>query len=120
MCFILMYSVLNILSQYTYFYISKNITSYTFLLVSNIVESLQWILNEFFSKKCTPVANDSTLPQLLETPNETLSSLEIIANDIGNIIKALNVNKAHGHDEISIRMLKLCESAICEPLYLIF
>ena len=30
------------------------------------------------------------------------------------------MNKAHGHDEISIKMLKLCESAITEPLYLIF
>ena len=36
------------------------------------------------------------------------------------MMKALNVNKAHGHDEISIRTLKLCESAITEPLYLIF
>ena len=35
-------------------------------------------------------------------------------------MKALNVNKVHGHDEISIRMLKLCESAITKPLYLIF
>ena len=30
------------------------------------------------------------------------------------------MNKAHGHDEISIRLLKLCESAITELLYLIF
>ena len=67
-----------------------------------------------------PVANDSRLPILLETPNETLSSLEIIASDIGKIIKALKVNKAHAHNEISIRMLKLCESAVTEPLYLIF
>ena len=73
-----------------------------------------------FGKQCTPVANDSTLPTLLETPNETLSSLEIIASDIGKIIKVLKVNKDYGHDEISIRMLKLCESAITEPLYLIF
>ena len=78
------------------------------------------LFNEFFCKQCTPVANDSTLPTLLETPNETLSSLEIIASDIGKIIKALKVNKAHGHDEISIRMFKLCESVITEPLYLIF
>ena len=77
------------------------------------------LLNEFLCKQCTPVANDSTLPILLETPNETLSSLEIIASDIGKIIKAQKVNKAHGRDEISIRMLKLCESAITEPLYLI-
>ena len=78
------------------------------------------LFNEFFCKQCTPVANDSTLPTLLETPNETLSSLEIIASDIGKIVKALKVNKAYGHDEISIRMLKLCESTITEPLYLIF
>ena len=44
-CFISMYSVLNTLSEYTYFYISKNMTSYTFLLVLKIVESLQCILN---------------------------------------------------------------------------
>ena len=58
------------------------------------------LLNEFFCKQCTPVANDSTLPPLLETPNETLSSLEIIASDIGKIIKTLNVNKGHGHNEV--------------------
>ena len=77
------------------------------------------LFNEFFCKQFTSVANDSTLPTLLETPNETLSILEIVAS-IGKIIKALKVNKAHAHDEISIRMLKLCESAITEPLYLIF
>ena len=38
-----MYSVLNTLSD-TYFYNSENITSYTFLLVSKIAESLQFIL----------------------------------------------------------------------------
>ena len=71
----------------------------------------------FFCKQCTPVANDSTLT-LFETPNETLSSLKIIASHMRKIIKALKVNKAHGHGEI--RMLKLCESTITETLYLIF
>ena len=78
------------------------------------------LFNEFFCKQCTPVANDSTLPTLLENPNETLFSLEIIASDIRKIIKVLKVNKAHGYNEIFIRMLKLCESAITELLYLIF
>ena len=41
MCFISMYNALNTPSEYTYFYISKDITSYTFLLVFKIVESLQ-------------------------------------------------------------------------------
>ena len=36
---------MNTLSEYTYFYIHKNITSYTFLLIFKIVERLQSILN---------------------------------------------------------------------------
>ena len=40
-----MYNVMNTLSEYTYFYISKNITSCTFLLVFKIVENLQCIVN---------------------------------------------------------------------------
>ena len=43
-CFISMYCVLTALSEYTYFFISKNITLYTFLLVFKIVESLQCII----------------------------------------------------------------------------
>ena len=35
-----MYGVLNTLSEYKYFYMSKNITSYTFYLAFKIVESL--------------------------------------------------------------------------------
>ena len=46
--FISMYSVLNQLSEYIYFYISKSITSYTFLLAFKIVESLQCILKKQF------------------------------------------------------------------------
>ena len=32
----------------------------------------------------------------------------------------LNVNKAHGHDDISINMLKICDTSIVKPLRLIF
>ena len=35
-------SVSNKLSEYTYFYISKNVTSYTFLLVFKIDGSVRW------------------------------------------------------------------------------
>ena len=42
-----MYNALNTLSEYTYFYISKNIAALTslLLLVFKIVESLQCIIN---------------------------------------------------------------------------
>ena len=42
-----MYSVLNTLSECKYFYISKNITSFVFLLVFKTAESLKCILNWF-------------------------------------------------------------------------
>ena len=35
---------------------------------------------------------------------------------IYQIIKNLHPNKAHGHDMISIRMIKLCGISICKPL----
>ena len=31
------------------------------------------------------------------------------------IHKALDVNKVHGHDEVSVRMLKLCNKSIAKP-----
>ena len=36
------------------------------------------------------------------------------------LIQGLNSNKAHGHDGISIRMLKLCGLSIIKPLSLLF
>ena len=41
-------------------------------------------------------------------------------DDIPKILENLDVNKAHGHDKISIRMLQLCGNSICKPLELIF
>ena len=49
LCFISMYSVLNTPSEYTYFYKSQNITSYTFLIVLKIVESRQCILKNKYT-----------------------------------------------------------------------
>ena len=51
MCFISMYSVLNKLSEYTYFYISKNITSYTFV-VFKIIKSCHCILKNYSDFIC--------------------------------------------------------------------
>ena len=71
----------------------------------------------FFCKQCTRVANGWSLPPSLATPNETLSSLEIIASDIEKIIQTLNVNKAHSHGKIAMRMLKICESDISNHFF---
>ena len=48
--------VLNTLLEYTNFYISKNIASYTFLLVFKIVKSFQYILRLIKIHRKAPVA----------------------------------------------------------------
>ena len=35
-------------------------------------------------------------------------------------MRALDINKAHGHDNISVRMIKLCTNFVAHPLTLIF
>ena len=40
--------------------------------------------------------------------------------DILKTISSLDANKAHGHDDISVRMLKICDDAIVEPLKILF
>ena len=47
-CFIWMHSVLNTLSEYTYFYMSKNITSYTFCLSLKLSKALSVSLKLFW------------------------------------------------------------------------
>ena len=53
-------------------------------------------------------------------PQFKLSSLNIIEDYILKIVKVLNINKAHGHDEISVRMIKICGEALVKPLSLIY
>ena len=49
-----------------------------------------------------------------------LSSIDFDEEDVLKIIRNLNVNKAHVHDNISIRMLKICDSVLAEPLSQIY
>ena len=50
----------------------------------------------------------------------SLDSVRTSGSDILKTISSLDVNKAHGHDDISIRMLKICDDAIVEPLKILF
>ena len=52
--------------------------------------------------------------------NESLSSITCEINYIEKIIKNLDPNKLHGHDMLSIHILKLCGESIYKPLNLIF
>ena len=77
--------------------------------------------NLYFARQCTPVENDSSMPT--ETNclyDATVSTVDFEDQDILEIIWALDINKAHGHDNISKRMIKICDSSIVKPLSIIF
>ena len=49
-----------------------------------------------------------------------LNYIDFNEDKILKIIKALNIHKAHGHDDISIRMIKICDKSLIKPLILLF
>ena len=79
------------------------------------------LLNSFFAKQCSLIKNDSKIPtRFCSLTEKPLSTLKLVNTDVLKIIQNLNPNKAHDHDKISIRMLKICKNSICRPLELIF
>ena len=69
-------------------------------LVTNFNEKAN-NLNQYFSNQCSVIDNSSKLP-MDQAPYTTslLSSVDIKESDILNILKSLDANKAHGHDEL--------------------
>ena len=83
-------------------------------LVSNFNEKEYF--NKYFANQCSVIDNSSKLPTD-QAPYTTslLSSIDIKESDILNILKPLDANKAHGHENISIRILKLFQKSILKP-----
>ena len=52
--------------------------------------------------------------------NVRINSFLINHDDISLIIKYLDSNKAHGFDNISIKMIQICGESIALPLKLLF
>ena len=78
------------------------------------------LFNEFFTPKYAPIVNDSSLPRLVALSSESsLSAILFNNGDILKIIRSLAINKAHGHDNISIRMIGICDKATVKPLSII-
>ena len=77
--------------------------------------------NTFFASHCTQVSNDNALSNAANSvSNFSLSSIQFEYQDILKITHSLNYNKAHGYDDISTRLLKICDSSIVKPLSIIF
>ena len=78
------------------------------------------IFNVFFANQCRILNNDSVIPRINFKTDKRLEHITFSVSDLCNIIKELNPNKAHGCDEISIKMIQLCGDSIIPPLKLIF
>ena len=79
------------------------------------------LFNSYYSNQCSFSNNCGILPTNPRyVTDKKLSTINFTADTTEKIIISLNLNKAHGHDNISIRMLKICGDTICKPLELIF
>ena len=70
--------------------------------------------------QCKPIINDSTLPIFTQITCSNLDTIAITQQSILDIIKSLNVIKAHGLDNISGRMIELCGDKITLPMSISF
>ena len=85
-------------------------------IVSDFTEKAN-IFDVFFSSQCSSISNNSVLPSSkCFITDKRLTTINFNKDDILKIIRNLNVDKSHGHDDISIRMLKICDLMVTQPL----
>ena len=79
------------------------------------------LFDSFFANQSSLVHNSSALPTDFELfTDKSLSNITFSVNGIIRIISSLDPNKAHDHNMMSIRILKICGDSINKPLGLIF
>ena len=89
------------------------------ILISDFKQKVN-LFNTYFSSQCIPINVSSKLPVFAYKTENCLDSVYIKEKDIYLIIKNLIPNKAHGWNDISIRMIKLCGKSIAFHLKLLF
>ena len=70
------------------------------------------IFNNFFVSIWTPIDNTSCLPSFSYRTRSRIKSFQVTENDILAIIKTLDPNKAHGCDNIFIKMIQICSQSL--------
>ena len=78
------------------------------------------IFNEHFVQQCSLIDNSSQLPAFITKTSSVLETISIDSVKILSLIRSLNTNKAHGWDDLSISMIKICDQSIVRPLCLIY
>ena len=79
------------------------------------------LFNFFFANQCSLISSSSALPTDYELfTDKSLSNISFTDDDIGKTISSLDRSKAHDHDMMSIRILKIRGDSIYRSLGLIF
>ena len=76
--------------------------------------------NDFFSKQCKTIINNSVLPALTFFTNNRIDDLTIVNEEIVSLVRKINPNKATGPGGISGQMLLLCDDSVSIPLQIIY
>ena len=78
------------------------------------------LFNSHFAKQCSILVNNSQLPNQISASMLSFSSIDLKEDKLLSLIRSLDESKSHGHDGISTRMLKICDTSIVKPLLIIF
>ena len=79
------------------------------------------IFNSHFATQCFLISNSSKLQLHIHyLTDNCLSCVSFCQDKIAKVIQNLDPNKIHCHDNISIRMLKVCGLSIYKPSEIIF
>ena len=99
---------------------SLNIPSILFnnIYITDIKEKAN-LLNDYFPQQCTLI-DGGPFPVFVSKTNKSLSDVPFDESDIQVILKQLNPNKAHGWDNISIRMIQICGDSLVAPLLIVY
>ena len=73
-----------------------------------------------FNDQCSIFNNGSIIPGMSYKTNIRKSDIKFSPSFLSNIIKNLNPNISHGHDNISIKMIQICGDTIVPPFRKIF
>ena len=89
------------------------------LFITDIKEKCV-LFNEYFKNQCTVLRTSSTLPPLVKITDLSINNIGFTKSNITEHIRKLNINKAHGNDGITLRILKICDDSISTPLFMIY
>ena len=76
--------------------------------------------SSFFAKQYSLIEPGSDLPADYLLTHHRLESVNIDPAKIISVIRAFDVSKAHGWDDVSVCMVKICDESLVKPLFNIF